>query len=333
MTKAVTKAQVQKSNQKRFLGFWMLTIVVIFSALQINNANADSFNTNHVLVGKIWSVDQNKFIDEESLKEHAVSSKYVVVGETHDNDQHHIAQAKVLTWLLNDNKIVSPVFEMLSSDQLKEIDGKTLKSSDNFFDKVSWDQSGWPDRKLYKPIFDIVIKNDLPIYGAETERKLLMQLMKGGPDKLPTDISSYLKTVKLDENAKEQFKEEIIASHCGMLPEKMVKPMILGQRVRDAVMAKTVIEAGSNSQPILIAGSGHARKDVGVPAYIKAQNPEANILSIALMEVVEDVTIPSEYAGAWLSEEIPFDYVWFTQRIEREDPCKELKQHFKKHPI
>ena len=59
--------------------------------------------------------------------------------------------------------------------------------------------------------------------------------------------------------------------------------MMLGQRVRDAVMARAMIVAGAESPTILIAGSGHTRADFGVPAYIKGRQPDAKITAIVMV--------------------------------------------------
>lgn len=331
MQKPAEQAINNKQTKQYSVIYWFILILAAYSAVGINQANA-KLTDNHPLVDKLWSVEKQQFVDKSYLKKSILESDHTIVGETHDNIQHHIIQANVLQWLIDEKENVSPVFEMLSKNQLESIQNLNITSADLFFDKVSWEESGWPDRKLYKPIFDVVIENKLPVYAAETDRKVLMEMIKNGESNLPSEIKKHLNAVKLIESAKNQFREEIIASHCGMLPEKMVDPMILGQRVRDAVMAKIMLHAGENAPTLLIAGSGHGRNDVGVPAYITSQNPKAKVTSIALMEVVDEVTEPTDYAEAWLSKELPFDFVWFTSRMERKDPCEELKQHFKKHP-
>jgi len=322
----------KRSNVEYSIYAWFLMMLISFAAITTNSAHAQ-LNGKHPLVGKLWSVEDSRFIDTEELKRKVLESDYVAIGETHDNMDHHRIQAKILNWFVSENKPVSPVFEMLSEQQLGSIQKMPPESSDSFFDKVSWEDSGWPDRKFYKPIFDIVIEQKLPIFAAETERALLMQLTKGGESHLPDDIAKYLNDVKLGEDQKKQLKEEIIDSHCGMLPETMVDPMVLGQRVRDVVMAKSLLSASKTGTAILFSGSGHGRKDYGAPAYVKSQHPDARISTVAMMEVVEEVVQPGDYSEAWASKKIPFDYVWFTSRMERGDPCEELKQHFKKHPV
>jgi len=56
------------------------------------------------------------------------------------------------------------------------------------------------------------------------------------------------------------------------------------------------------------------------------------MLSIAFMEVIEDQTQLADYRVLWSpkSTPLPFDYVWFTGKAEREDQCEKMKAHMKK---
>jgi len=108
--------------------------------------------------------------------------------------------------------------------------------------------------------------------------------------------------------------------------------MVLGQRLRDAVMADSLL---NSQQPVkvLIAGAAHVRNDRAVPLYLrtnlKQQGKDARILSIGMIEVESAETDPSAYAEPWGSETLPFDIVWFTPQAKREDMCQQLKQHRK----
>jgi len=73
-----------------------------------------------------------------------------------------------------------------------------------------------------------------------------------------------------------------------------------------------------------IVGSGHARRDVGMPIYFAARAPQARIFSIAFMEVSPQRTDPKEYAAQSATGEAPYDFIWFTPRVARSDPCAEL---------
>jgi len=329
MERAKTLTFMTKSIAIHYLA--LLTMLIMVNSIHITDSFASESN-GHPLVGKIWSVNTSNFVSPNALRSEVLKSQHTIVGETHDNKEHHEIQAKILKWLIQDGQRINPVFEMLSEDQINPIRNLNLTSSDVFFDKVAWETTGWPDRSLYKPIFDIVISEKMQITPAEMQRDSLLKLIKNGKNSLPKNILQSLKLVVLDNNARQLIEKEIIDSHCGMLPKKMVSPMILGQRVRDVVMANSVAQAGSNGPTILFAGSGHGRKDFGVPAYLSKMNPNQRIVSIALIETLNEITTANEYSQIWASDVMPFDYIWFTKRVNRKDPCEELKDHFKNHP-
>ena len=46
----------------------------------------------------------------------------------------------------------------------------------------------------------------------------------------------------------------------------------------------------------------------------------------AFLEVKEGLTAPAAYAEHWDAASLPFDYVWFTPRIDDVDPCEKFKK-------
>src|SRR3989442_9183693 len=50
----------------------------------------------HPLVGRIWDVKAGTFIPENTLVARLVASRFVLLGERHDNPDHHVLQAKLV---------------------------------------------------------------------------------------------------------------------------------------------------------------------------------------------------------------------------------------------
>jgi hypothetical protein len=114
------------------------------------------------------------------------------------------------------------------------------------------------------------------------------------------------------------------------MSEDMILGMMLGQRVRDTVMARSLVQNKkdkSHDSIVLIAGSGHVVKHQGVPVHLVQMDKQAKILSLAWMEVSQEHDDPEQYGQFWQNTSLPFDYVWFTPRIERADPCEEIRKH------
>ena len=81
---------------------------------------------------------------------------------------------------------------------------------------------------------------------------------------------------------------------------------------------------------MLIAGAGHVRNDYGVPFYLQSADRQARILAVGLIEVRPGLDQAHAYAERWGGGQLPFDYVWFTLRAERVDPCVGLREKLHK---
>ncbi|MGH7345804.1 MAG: ChaN family lipoprotein, partial [Candidatus Rokuibacteriota bacterium] len=54
--------------------------------------------------------------------------------------------------------------------------------------------------------------------------------------------------------------------------------------------------------------------------------PDASIASVAFVEVDAAAEKPGEYAKRIGSDALPFDYVWFTPKVDDDDPCEKLRK-------
>jgi uncharacterized iron-regulated protein len=86
-------------------------------------------------------------------------------------------------------------------------------------------------------------------------------------------------------------------------------------------MADSVASASHGNGAILITGAGHARTDRGVPYYLRTIDPAAAVISVAFREVEAGADSVSEY-----EDTSHFDFVWFTPRVDNEDPCEQFKE-------
>jgi hypothetical protein len=74
----------------------------------------------------------------------------------------------------------------------------------------------------------------------------------------------------------------------------------------------------------LITGAGHARNDRGVPYYLRLVDPDALVVSIGFREVSAGAEAISDYQDA-----ANYDFVWFTPRVDDNDPCEQFKDQLK----
>ena len=119
--------------------------------------------------------------------------------------------------------------------------------------------------------------------------------------------------------------EEMRQSHCGKLPEPFIPKMALAQRARDTAMAIRMAQSDPSDGAVLVTGAGHARRDRGVPFVLRHLLPGANTEALAFIEVQTRANEPDEYAQGFGVDALPFDFVWFTPRLNDEDPCAAFK--------
>ena len=112
--------------------------------------------------------------------------------------------------------------------------------------------------------------------------------------------------------------------------------MLIVQRARDGALAEAMLLAGENDGAVLIAGTGHVRRDWAVAALINNRRPEAEIVAVALVEIDESLIGFPDYdftAGEGPDGvNAPFDFVVFTPRADLTDRCAELAERFGKKP-
>jgi hypothetical protein len=74
------------------------------------------------------------------------------------------------------------------------------------------------------------------------------------------------------------------------------------------------------------------RDDRAVPAFLRHEAPERTVRALAFLEVVAGEESPQAYAAGFGAPALPFDYVVFTARTERGDPCEGLRHRKRETP-
>ncbi len=281
---------------------------------------------NHPLTGKVWSPAEKKFISIDETLSRLVRAKFVLLGEAHDNPDHHRFQALLAEVMARKGRKPAIAFEMMDRDQQGAIDVHVaLNPGDakGLGEAVSWSKRGWPAWPHYAQIVAVALKFDLPILAANLPRALTKASTQPGglgPEWSRLDLDGPMPSL-----AQEAMKRDIERGHCSMLPESAVSPMLRSQRARDGAMALTLAEALEKGKDggVLIAGAGHARKDYAVPWHLARLAPGASVISLAMVEVHDEETDPAAYGGA-------FDLMWFTPRANDDDHCADMAKHMQK---
>ena len=281
-------------------------------------------------MGRIWDVAQGRWLDEPTLRTELAKAHFVLLGEQHDNADHHRLQAALVGALASKGHKPSLAFEMLEVDQQGAVDAALAQKPgdpDAIAQAVDWAHSGWPDWTLYRPIFAEGVQLGLPIVAANLPKAQGKALGMQGTSALPPELVSRLGLdTPLPEEVSKAMRAELFQAHCGYVPEEAMEPMALVQRARDSQMAERLAASDKGEGAILITGAGHARTDRGVPAQLARRVPGVQVRSVAFMEVSASKSKPEEYVDPPGSGKLPFDYVWFTPVAEREDLCEKLRK-------
>jgi len=318
---------------------------------------------------KVWSRKDKHLIDEATFIERIAQRKFVLLGEVHDNPRHHRLRERIVTKINAYRQNGAPsvavsaaVFEHATTDRQPQLDalstrlrmtqGATLPVTDEdaaeFFKAANWKSRGWPKSEIFFPLVRTVLGSRMPLYAGDVPRQRIMSVARGSST--PQSVAlpeSEIGRLALDQDLGKANNQaalsEIAVAHCGVLPESMLGPMAYAQRLRDATLADTMIEAAQkHGSAVLFAGNGHVRDDRGVPWYIRTRTGQQAV-SVLFKERqtgrpegtrvksdrnTEDARSTS--TDQRLEAERTADYVIWTPRRERPDPCLELREKYGK---
>jgi uncharacterized iron-regulated protein len=236
----------------------------------------------------------------------AVRSKPIVLlGEVHDNAGQHAMRLLAFQNLLLEGRRPALLMEQFDRENQAAIEVARKQSPDNLSNLIaagSPGKQGW-NWEFYKPFLALAIKYDLPIVAANVSNSDAMKAMREGLTALNISASPNLQLI--DQQAREIFN-----GHCQMMPMAAATKMVNAQVAKDIVMAQFAMQHQARGA-VLLAGNGHVRTDIGIPAWL-SQSARQNSISIGLLENASTAN--------------PFDIVIVTTAAAREDPCLQFKK-------
>ena len=248
---------------------------------------------DHKLVGKIYASPTRQQLTLDEVKQRAAAARFVLLGEIHTNPDHHRLQAEILQHMIDRGRRPAIVIEMITRAQQPVLDFFAANPTDNADDiaaRLEWGTSGWPDFAMYKPIFEIALKNRLALRAGNLEKSTIRRLGGRVGSKLTDDERAKLGlNIPLAVETGKSLLKEIAESHCNMMPETVLPLMVDIQRARDHVMADALLDPVNKDGAVLIAGAGHTRLDWGVGSLMEDDEP-GRVLSLAFREVFEGAT-------------------------------------------
>ncbi|WP_333984339.1 ChaN family lipoprotein [Ectopseudomonas khazarica] len=261
---------------------------------------------DHADLGVILDLRSGERITPQRLVERLARASRVVVGEQHDNPDHHALQLWLSRELAAQRPQGSVLLEMLSPSQQTRVDQVQAETRAgrpplDAIRALAW-QPGW-DWAMYGALVRYQLRQPYPLLAANLDREEIMRIYQQRP--ALQGLASTAAAVQ------QRLQRDIRESHCGLLPESQVPAMLAVQQQRDRRMAEALLAAPRPS--LLLAGAFHARKDLGVPLHLADLGAGQGNAVLMLAEVGRQVDASMA------------DYVWFTAAQPEQDHCAKLR--------
>ena len=256
----------------------------------------------------ILDVHTGQALTAQQLAERLATAARVIVGEQHDNREHHQLQLWLLQDLSERRAQGSLLLEMLTPSQQSRVDAVRQASPPpaDMPAALAW-QPGW-DWSLYGPIVEFALKQPYPLRAANLDDAEVRSTYAAPPSLSGSHANAA--------SVKATLLAQIGESHCGLLPATQMPAMLAVQQQRDRRMAERLFAAPAPA--LLLAGAYHARKDVGVPVH-----------GLDLGEVDRPVVLMLAEQGNEVTAAMA-DYVWYTPAKPAEDYCAQMREQMGK---
>ena len=108
---------------------------------------------DHPLVGTIWTSDFEAVTISE-LEKALANARFVLLGEIHNNPDHHRLQARFIETLVRKGRRPAIVFQMIPANLQAELDShvqRGVSEAGTLGKALGWEERGWPDWTIYQP--------------------------------------------------------------------------------------------------------------------------------------------------------------------------------------
>ena len=290
-------------------------------------------HADHPFVGTIWSTSRKSPVALTELISAIRKADITLIGEIHDNADHHQIQALLIDQSVSENWRPAITWEMIQQARQPVLDDWNKTHSPDveaLAKRLQWSKTGWPDWKIYRSIASVAARHRLPMFAGDPNRTEIRKLGRNGVDIFPADVRKKLALdAKLPANLQADLNRELKEGHCNMMPDSGLAMMSNVQRLRDGQLAESLLRARKASptgHAVLIAGSGHTRSDRGVPWVLSELAPNLSVVSIASVEVDPKAETVSDLVARAPDGTPAADYVWVTPAKARPDPCEKLRE-------
>lgn len=284
----------------------VLASVLILTCTQSASADLlDAYKSSDApLAGKIWDLRSNTFTTPDELLKQLEPNSWLILGETHENLDHHRIQTEIIDTLAEQGRMGSLALEMANSEQQVLLDQAHAGDLEITPKTLQW-QRGWPWEWYEAPVKK-GLERASRVVAADLTRAAKMDAYRDEALEVPA------------KPAYQEFMLELLfQSHCEQMPKSQLGSMLRVQYARDLNMLEAM---QNNTNPeavnILLAGTVHTRYDIGIPYWSE------DLKSTTVLMIAADTNPdPMAYYPDTYSDQPIADYLLFTPPTEYESGC------------
>lgn len=278
------------------------------------------------LEGRYWDVAAGEFIDFPTLVDRLADREHILVGEQHDHPGHHALQGRLVEALARRGQrraLVAEMFDAEDAPALARLRTSPPTEATAVAEAVAWSESGWPAFEVYQPVFAAALAAEWPLHAGNPDRTTTLAVHREGFSALKEERRAALGLHQEPPTGiMAALVEEVREAHCGHGDAGLFQRQARVQYLRDAWMADRLRDASSRAGTLLIAGTGHVRKDHAIPFHLARQNAGSSVAVLQLRATPEAPISASEAAA----EGPPADFIAFTERRGPTDPCAAYRE-------
>ena len=230
----------------------------------------------------------------------------LILGEQHDAAEHQTIEQQVVALLAAKGALAAVALEMADTGASTSA-LKPSATEQQVRNALNWNDKGWPWTS-YGPSVMTAVRAGIPVLGANLPRA-----------QMPASMADSQLDARLPGPALKAQQQLIRIGHCNLLPESQITPMTRIQIAKDITMANTLAQVRLPGKTVLLlAGSGHADRLLGVPQHLPSDLR------------TKAVRLRAGTAGNESPE--AFDAVWVTPALPEKDYCAGLDKQLAPKP-
>ena len=242
-----------------------------------------------VVPGQIVDTRTGKVVTAEDIAKACAGKKFLYVGENHANKPHQQLEADLVLALVAQSRRPAVGVEMFTRPKQDVLDTwSTGKVSEvDFLEKSEWKTQWGFAYDFYRPLFEAVKQNQLPVVALNVPRDWVRITGKGGYAALPMTARLQLPAEMSLTNKNHRMVFDSLMGGHQMGPS--MENVYAAQVLWDEGMADTALKYLAVRPPqakdifVVVAGSGHIMYEQGIN-YRVAKRRGGNGITVVMTQ-------------------------------------------------